>query len=621
MKYTATIEGKSLVFNIAFVVVNLTGLGFFVSGNLHPNDLFFYLGIGLMALSTAGMIIFKGRLMMSSVARVLVGGLFIVSGLVKANDPLGFSYKLEEYFQDGALAYRIKELFGAPAFSLEFFMDYALVISIIICIAEIVLGVLTIIGGKIKLVSYLMLGMMLFFTFLTWHTANCDSEAKFLDRDTYVISSAEAAKKLKEAEEGKVKIFLKTSSELVVDEMKTPQCVTDCGCFGDALKGSVGRSLTPQESLWKDLILLYLVIWIFAAQWIIKPNTIQQNLVYTVTSSLVIVFFAWVFGWYFPILFGVIAILGALWVRRIGGKLFGNYWGSALFVTILTFLLVGFVLRYAPLKDYRPYAIGADLNAKLNDGEKGVFEDALLYKNKRTGEERTYLASSNEYTESNIWENNNWEFVSMVNHTVKEPIDASIQDFYPFINTKDLSEAELKLDFVSNKVVESNARYVRVRSVEDEGTKEVLLSKFSTELYPSENYEILDTIEITQVEEKDISVRDDLFSQKRIAILVSRDLTNANWNEIDRIKAIAEQCEKEKVPFVVIANATRQEIDSFRSKNKFNCAVFSMDQIELKIISRSNPALLVLEKGIIKEKYSHRMIPTGDRFKEKHLNN
>ncbi|PIE86654.1 MAG: hypothetical protein CSA03_04215, partial [Bacteroidetes bacterium] len=137
----------------------------------------------------------------------------------------------------------------------------------------------------------------------------------------------------------------------------------------------------------------------------------------------------------------------------------------------------------------------------------------------------------------------------------------------------------------------------------------------------SENYEILDTIEITQVEEKDISVRDDLFSQKRIAILVSRDLTNANWNEIDRIKAIAEQCEKEKVPFVVIANATRQEIDSFRSKNKFNCAVFSMDQIELKIISRSNPALLVLEKGIIKEKYSHRMIPTGDRFKEKHLNN
>ena len=30
--------------------------------------------------------------------RIVVGGTFIVSGLVKANDPLGFSYKLEEYF-------------------------------------------------------------------------------------------------------------------------------------------------------------------------------------------------------------------------------------------------------------------------------------------------------------------------------------------------------------------------------------------------------------------------------------------------------------------------------------------------------------------------------------------
>ena len=29
---------------------------------------------------------------------IFVGILFIISGLIKANDPLGFSYKLEEYF-------------------------------------------------------------------------------------------------------------------------------------------------------------------------------------------------------------------------------------------------------------------------------------------------------------------------------------------------------------------------------------------------------------------------------------------------------------------------------------------------------------------------------------------
>ena len=37
------------------------------------------------------------------ISRLLVGLLFIVSGLIKANDALGFSYKLEEYFSSGVL--------------------------------------------------------------------------------------------------------------------------------------------------------------------------------------------------------------------------------------------------------------------------------------------------------------------------------------------------------------------------------------------------------------------------------------------------------------------------------------------------------------------------------------
>jgi uncharacterized membrane protein YphA (DoxX/SURF4 family) len=178
MKKTNTISGQSFVFNLLFILVNLTGLTFVTIGfhDAFEESKWLYAGIGfgLMGLSTAGLIVLKGRLFMATVARVLVGGLFIVSGLIKANDPLGFSYKLEEYFEDGALAFRIKEWFGAPGFSLEFLIEWALVLSVIICIAEIVLGVLVLIGGKIKTVSWLLMGMMLFFTFLTWHTANCD---------------------------------------------------------------------------------------------------------------------------------------------------------------------------------------------------------------------------------------------------------------------------------------------------------------------------------------------------------------------------------------------------------------------------------------------------------------
>ena len=174
MKEKITLEGRSLILNIVFVVLNLAGLTLLTLGYhdsfVEHAALCKMLAVILMMGSTAALVIFKGRLLMASVARVLVGGLFIVSGLVKANDPIGFAYKLEEYFEDGALAFRIKEWFGAPEFSLEFFMNYALLLSVIICIVEIILGVLVILGGKIKLVSYAMMGMMIFFTFLTWHS-------------------------------------------------------------------------------------------------------------------------------------------------------------------------------------------------------------------------------------------------------------------------------------------------------------------------------------------------------------------------------------------------------------------------------------------------------------------
>ena len=209
--------------------------------------------------------------------------------------------------------------------------------------------------------------MMLFFTFLTWHTANCDADTKFVDRDTYPMSDHMAMLKIEEAKTNKeVKIFSKTSEVLIVDELKSPQCVDDCGCFGDAMKGSVGRSLTPKESLWKDLILVYLVLWIFMSQWVIQPNTTKQNLIFSISSIVLVSFFSWVFGWSFPILFSIMVLLGALWIVRAGGKIAGNYGGSVFIVTLITGFFITYVLMYEPLKDYRPYAVGNNLIQKIN---------------------------------------------------------------------------------------------------------------------------------------------------------------------------------------------------------------------------------------------------------------
>lgn len=624
MKEKITFSGRSLVVNTLLVVLNLTGLIFLVIGNHEAfeeqSSTYNILGLILMIASIAGIILFKGRVMMSSVSRVIVGGLFIVSGLVKANDPIGFSYKLEEYFEDGALAFRIKELFGAPEFSMEFFMDWALVLSVLICIAEIVLGVLTLIGGKIKLVSWLMLLMMLFFTFLTWHTANCDSDQKFTDRNRYAMTDPIAQIKIDESKTNdEITIVSQSKTELVVDELKQPQCVDDCGCFGDALKGSVGRSLTPRESLWKDIILLYLVIWIFVAQWIIQPNNRRENVIYTISGMVVIGFFSWVFGWYFPIAFGLIALLGALWMLRAGGKLLGNHYGSALFVTIICGILVTYVMVYVPLKDYRPYAVGSDLKEKMSDGIEGVYENLLVYKNKKTGKEKEFSATSQEYMDSKIWEDTDWEYKENRQQTIVPSKNPSIMDFNPSITMDAISDYEKSLSFVQNVLDTSMVKRFNILALEYNSMMEVPEEEYDPAAFPAEEYQMIDTVEFLDSNLVDIEIRSGLMEESRAVMLISRRLSEGNWSNVKRIKEIAKKCKEKGVPFLMICNASRDEINKFRKKQGLEIPIFSMDEIELKIISRSNPAIVVLEKGKVKAKYSNRSIPSADKFGSKHL--
>src|SRR5476649_2931784 len=89
-------------------------------------------------------------------ARVSVGMLFIFSGLIKANDPLGFSYKLEEYFE---------------VFHITFLNGIALSIAIILCALEIILGFALLIGVRAVSVAWGLLLLIIFFAFLTFYSA------------------------------------------------------------------------------------------------------------------------------------------------------------------------------------------------------------------------------------------------------------------------------------------------------------------------------------------------------------------------------------------------------------------------------------------------------------------
>lgn len=131
----------------------------------------------------------------TGIARLLVSILFIFSGFIKLNDPVGFSYKLQEYFSAGVL-------------NLEFLIPFTLVLAIIIVIFELVLGIMLLIGYAPKFTTWCLLLMILFFTFLTFYSAYFNK-------------------------------------------------VTDCGCFGDAIPLTPWQSFYKDIALLILILILF----------------------------------------------------------------------------------------------------------------------------------------------------------------------------------------------------------------------------------------------------------------------------------------------------------------------------------------------------------------------------
>src|SRR5690606_32405976 len=89
-------------------------------------------------------------------SRIVTGLLFVFSGLIKANDPTGFGYKLQEYFH---------------VFNTNFLNDYAVPLAVVICGLEILLGALLLLGFWARAVAWGLFLLFLFFTFLTFYSA------------------------------------------------------------------------------------------------------------------------------------------------------------------------------------------------------------------------------------------------------------------------------------------------------------------------------------------------------------------------------------------------------------------------------------------------------------------
>ena len=360
------------------------------------------------------------------ISRVLVGALFIVSGLVKANDTLGFSYKLEEYFENGALAYRIRDWFGWDSFSLEFLMEEALLLAVIMCAAEIVLGFALLFGTKIKFTVLSLLGLTIMFFFLTLHTATCDPHATYNDLTVVEENSSDHHRMMSRMENNeKLTILSQEDGQITFQEEMPVQCVTDCGCFGDAMKGSLGRSLTPWESWTKDMVLLLLIIPVWLYRKKIKMNTRNEDIYLLSASLLFVLSLSWVFDWYFPVLFFIVGVVGYVAMKRFIQPL-KMQWIPIFYVALISCVFIYYTYNHLPLRDYRAYAVGKNIPKQMvlpEGAVPDVYENIFYYKNKTTGE-------IEEFTEKNYpWDDDNYEFSDRKTKLIQKGDEPAITDF------------------------------------------------------------------------------------------------------------------------------------------------------------------------------------------------
>ncbi|WP_291961186.1 BT_3928 family protein [Maribacter sp.] len=347
------------------------------------------------------------------VVRIFVGVLFIISGFIKLNDPVGFSFKLEEYFSQGVL-------------DLPFLTPFALAISILVVIAEVMVGVMLILGYKRKITIWTLIAMIVFFTFLTFYSAYFNK-------------------------------------------------VTDCGCFGDAIK------LTPWESFTKDVVLLVLILIIYVGRKFITPLVNSKVLM----TALAVSFFACI-----------------------------GY--------------VYYVLNHLPVIDFRPYEIGKNIEEGMSVPEnapKAIFE--YKWKFNVNGNEEIHVTTGD-------YPSVNGEFIDVETEEIQAGYEPPVHDF----------------------------------TIEQEG--------------------------------EDFAAS--LLQEPKLVMVIAYDLRKSNLEEFNTIKVVADKAIKAGYKVIGMSASGPDQTNALIKEYNLDFEFYFTDETTLKTIVRSNPGVLVLEKGTIKQK-------------------
>jgi hypothetical protein len=272
---------------------------------------------------------------------------------------------------------------------------------------------------------------------------------------------------------------------------------TNCGCFGDCIK------ITPQTSFYKDILLSALILIILFTRKYIKP----------------------VFK---PGLSTVLMLL----------------------VTIFSFGLQWYSLRYLPPVDCLPFKRGNSITEKLKmpaDAIPDVFETRLVYKNINTNEKKNM--TQDEFNSSKIWEDSTW-----------------------------------KWDTTFTKMVKKGKN------------NEPPIKSFSL-IGPT----IVDTI--TGKETKEVT--SNILSLPQVLLYLNTELPEKkpSWN--NDLLEVYNEAQKKGIPFYFVSSIRDSAISKYTRFGFANADALSLDLTAIRTAARSNQTLYLLKQGVIAGKWSY----------------
>lgn len=492
------------------------------------------------------------------------GGLFIFSGLVKAVDPLGTAYKMEQYFAEFETTFAgTKAAFLAPMFPA--LAEYAIAFSVFMIVFEIALGIALLNGAMKKVAAWAFFLMVLFFTFLTGFT--------------YLTGYVpEGVNFFQFGQWG--------------DYEATSMKVTDCGCFGDFLK------LEPRISFFKDIFLLIPgFIFLFSAKSFHSLETGGSRAI-AVGSSLIISLLAIYLSGY-PLGWRVIAVVAVL----IGTQYVTTKWVVWASTAILTLYCMSNYVTDIPEVDFRPFKVDANIaerKALEEEAENNVKVLAYRMTNKATGEvvELAFDVYLQEYAKYPAEE---WELEQVKSEpTVPR---TKISDF----EVSDLQGNDLTEDILQ----ETGASFMNI----------------AYKLYGDETRETIMVPDTTFGVDTLITGTDTTYSQF-VADITQREEVNtiyswdeaylAKWREdfLPKMEAAAASGVR---TYVITAYSDPERIASFQEALGTSIPFYMADDILLKTIVRSNPGPVLMQGGVILDKWHYRKFPAFESVSEMYL--